>query len=987
MDDLELIKEKISIVDLIQEHLPLKKAGINFKANCPFHQEKTASFFVSPERRIWHCFGCFPPGELVKTPFGYHPIEEINEEHWVVSGKANLRRVTETMVHQFEGFLIKITLRKLAYEVKLTPDHNVFVVRGAPYTRKKYKDFSKRYRKYLKLLSTDKDIFNKAVKRYFPIKKIPAGELEQGDLLLFPINRAEKNVEVINLADYISKHTKLGPVPKKIPLQIPVDGDLLKLIGYWIAEGSNHRGYIRFSLGNHEEDFAQEIIKLIKKIFGLEAKIYRRPSLTKTGIEITACHSQLADVFENFCGKGAVNKHIPFIFQELPHERQKILLDAIFRGDGTSFIVNRSKKQHKSITTISKILSEQITDILLRLNLFPTVFVGKQHIDKLQVNHRQSYTIFWSEEAIQKYNLIYYQSDGSEHWLLPISKLSKEYYRGPVHNFTVEEDHSYIATSFAVANCQKGGDIFKFLMEKEGLDFKEALQILAKKAGITLKRSGLQKDSHDRPYEVNLKAQEFFHHILIKHSLGKNALEYLKKRGLTGETIETFGLGYAPNSWESLTKFLLKRGFKVSEIVAAGLAVPARDSCYDRFRGRITFPMFDAKDRLIAFSGRVLYPIEPKYINTPQTPIFDKSKFLFGLHLSKSEVRNKKEAVLVEGEMDMILSFQAGVKNVVASKGTALTEGQIELLKKYTDTLNLCFDMDLAGDSASRRGIEMADKAGMNLKVTRIPQGKDAAELVKEDPSSWKKAVEEATPIYDYYLGSVASRFNSKDPAHLRQIGAELIPVWAKISDDLVREHYIQKLAAFLKTDEKVIRLAVSKARTSGSQGFSRLVKISSQDNYLKNPKTRRELLEEYLIALLLHVPIDLDYVPNFPETLFTEERWKQVYVLLVLYLDSTSFKRGSFKINEFVAGLPAELVKEVDRLYLSELDEKLSEKESWQKELNKVVSELKKALIKASLEKLSLEIKNAQEFGKMEVLEVLNRRFRDLSVKLKNLS
>lgn len=537
--------------------------------------------------------------------------------------------------------------------------------------------------------------------------------------------------------------------------------------------------------------------------------------------------------------------------------------------------------------------------------------------------------------------------------------------------------------------CGKGGDLFKFLMEKETLDFKDALEILAKKAGVTLKRrKSEQKDSRDRLYEVNLKAQELFSYILLKHSLGKNALKYLTDRGLKTETIEKFGLGYAPNSWDTLTKFLLKRGFTTKEIIVSGLGVESKHSCYDRFRGRIVFPLIDHKDRLIGFSGRVLYPQEPKYINTPQTPIFDKSNYLFGLNLSKGEIRNKKEAILVEGEMDMILSFQEGVKNIVATKGTALTEGQIELLKKYTDTLNLCFDMDLAGDSAARRGIEMADKAGLNIKVTTLGEGKDAAELNKSNPESWKKAVTEATPIYDYYLHSTAKRFNLKNPTDIKRIAQELIPVWAKITDDFVREHYTQKLATFLKMEETLLREFVDKQRKlDGKTSFTRITpETVKKDDGVKNVKTRKEMLEEYLIALLLHIPQDYNFVPNFPETLFMEERWRQIYVMLVLYLDSISFKTASFNINEFVLSLPADSAKEVDRLYLTELDSRLQEKQHWQKEFETVVTELKKSLIRASLERLTLEIKNAEEFGKIENLEKLNRRFRDLSIKLKNL-
>ena len=533
--------------------------------------------------------------------------------------------------------------------------------------------------------------------------------------------------------------------------------------------------------------------------------------------------------------------------------------------------------------------------------------------------------------------------------------------------------------------CQRGGDHFKFLMEKEGMEFKEALEFLAKKAGIILKKVEGKKDFRDRLFEVNLKAQEFFHFILTKHPLGKNALNYLKKRGLSNESIKEFGIGYAPNSWDSLLKFLSKRGFYVKEIIDSGLGVESKFSGYDRFRGRITFPLIDTKGRVIGFSGRVLYLGEPKYINTPQTIIFDKSQFLFGINLAKGIIRSKDEAILVEGEMDVVMSHQVGIKNAVASKGTALTEGQIDLLKKYTQNLSLCFDTDLAGDAASRRGIEMADKAGFNIKVITITGGKDPAEVAKINPDLWEKAVSSSIPIYDYYLESVSSRYNPKKSEDLRKIAHELVPIWAKINDDLVREHYTQKLTALLRTDEVVLRQTINKERRGVNTSYQ-ILSSSKKDDSVMSSRTRRSLLEEYLIALLLHIPKDITYVPPFPETLLTTENWKQIFVLLVLYLDSISFKGRVFDINEFIKTLSKELSIEVDRLYLTEIDEKLFSKEAWQKELDGVISELKKALVKASLEKLSYEIKNAQEFGKMEALDSLNKRFRDLSVKLKNL-
>ncbi len=535
--------------------------------------------------------------------------------------------------------------------------------------------------------------------------------------------------------------------------------------------------------------------------------------------------------------------------------------------------------------------------------------------------------------------------------------------------------------------CDKGGDIFKFLMEKEGIAFPEALEILAQKAGVPLQTKRQEKQSTDVYYEIHQKAAQFFHYFLKEHPTGQKALEYLKSRGLTDETIEEFQIGYAPNSWENLTKFLKKKGYQIKDIIDSGLAVPSNKGGYDRFRGRVMFPLYDVRDRVIGFSGRVLLGGEPKYINSPQTPIFDKSKFLFGIHLSKQHIRESKEAILVEGEMDMILSYQSGVKNIVASKGTALTENQIDLLKRYTDTLSMCFDTDLAGDAASRRGIEMADRAGCNLKVIQIPSGKDPAELCLKDVSAWQQSVKDAVPIYDYYLQSASKRFDPKTPFGKREIFHELIPVWQKITDPITQDHYIQKLSALLQTTDELIRQELAKPQVQPT------VKEIVQPEPIKDtPKKKTEipnrqyLLEEYLLTLLLHLPVNYTFVPNFPETLLVREEIKQIYVLLVLHLDSIAFRSKAFKINQFTKDLPPELLEIVDKLYLQEVDSKLENAKSWQKEVDTVTLELKKILIKTSLEKLSAQIKSAQSFDEADNLTILNKRFRDLSMKLRNL-
>lgn len=530
--------------------------------------------------------------------------------------------------------------------------------------------------------------------------------------------------------------------------------------------------------------------------------------------------------------------------------------------------------------------------------------------------------------------------------------------------------------------CGKSGDCFKFLMEKEGIEFKEALDILAQKTGVVLKRvSDKNRGETERLLAANLKASQFFHYLLLDHPLGKKPLDYLKKRGISLQTIKTFSLGYAPKNWEALTSLMKKRGFTDRELIQAGLAVPSKKGCYDRFRGRVIFPLVDVRGRIIGFSGRVLDSSVPKYINTPQTPIFDKSRFLFGLSLAKESIRQAGKVILVEGEMDMILSYQEGVENVVASKGTALTEAQINLFKKYADTLVLCFDTDLAGDSAQRRGIEMAEAAGMNIQVATLKGSKDPGEIIIKDSKAWFEATGGAEPIYDYYLKSAEKRFNLKTAADKKKAFLELIPIWKKIADPLVREHYVQKLAALLQVNEEWIRDNMGKP--TPNQAAWNKIEPAKDDQVSMD---RRMMLEEYLISLLLHIPQSHTYIPNFPETLLTQEDLRQIYVSLVLTFDSISFQGKNFQISEFVKNLPSDLVERVDSLYLMQLDERLTDVQHWQKEVDLAINELKKMLIKSSLEKLSLQIKNAQEFAKIETLETLNKRFRDLSVKLKNL-
>lgn len=532
--------------------------------------------------------------------------------------------------------------------------------------------------------------------------------------------------------------------------------------------------------------------------------------------------------------------------------------------------------------------------------------------------------------------------------------------------------------------CNEGGDIFKFLMKWENMEFPEALKVLAKRAGVTLKRFEPTETSRlkEKLYEINHLASEFFHWVLLKTKIGKRALDYALKRGITPDSIETFTLGYAPNSWESLQKFLLKHGYEFEDMEKAGLVIKreSRPGYYDRFRGRLMFALRNHRGRVAGFSGRVLDPqtSEAKYINTPETPIYTKRDLLYGLEVTKKAIKNQGLAVVVEGELDLISSYQVGVKNVVAIKGSALTENQARLLKRYTENIALALDRDLAGDQAVRRGIETADAAGLAVKVVVLKGGKDPDECIQKNPNLWRESVEKTVPVYDFLIDSAVSRFNPSTADGKREIGREVLPSLAAISDGIVRAHYLQRLAGLLGVDEEILVAEMGKLRKSKARA-----KLEPGDELGRPTRSRQEVLEEYLLALILQ---GLNLAPKLPtvkKSDFSTPALRRIYEELLGFVR----KKQSFSASEFVRKLPAELIEILDRLYLRDLGRIGQSQEKLKKEIVKTRGEVRRLILRKELEKLSGRIKEAEEVEDEGQLEMLRRKFGKIALKLEKLT
>jgi DNA primase len=444
---------------------------------------------------------------------------------------------------------------------------------------------------------------------------------------------------------------------------------------------------------------------------------------------------------------------------------------------------------------------------------------------------------------------------------------------------------------FKCFGCQVGGDAFTFLQKIEGMDFYESLQTLAKRSGVELisYRPTGQEELRERLIRINTMASEYYHYLLTKHELGHKALEYLRKRKITDESIERFKLGYAPEGWDYLFKFLTqKKKFDTSDLERVGLITKT----YDRFRNRIIFPLNSARGQVLGFAGRLMPDSTDKsgkYVNTAETEIYHKSEMLYGLDITRSDIKLSGLAVVVEGEIDCIASYQAGIKNVVAIKGSALTDRQAEILKRICDTVVLALDADIAGDAAARRGVEIAEKAGLNIKIVVLIDAKDPGDFATENPDGWKKAVAEAIPIYDFYLNSAVTR-HGLEASGKKKIGQELLPIWSQIQDEIVRAHYIKLLSKTLDVDETDIRNQMSKLKS----------KDIKQENQIENTKINENILETYLVELALKG----NKLNELPE--LTDPFWSKVYEQL-----------KTVKI----ADLPAELRTKTEELMLHETE------------------------------------------------------------------
>jgi DNA primase len=432
--------------------------------------------------------------------------------------------------------------------------------------------------------------------------------------------------------------------------------------------------------------------------------------------------------------------------------------------------------------------------------------------------------------------------------------------------------------------CNTGGDVFSFIMKKEGVEFTEALQRLAEKAGVILPSwSGpdTKKEVKERLFQINDAAARYYQDLLVSSNPGEKARNYLQYRGVNADSLTAFRLGYALESWDALKLYLKDRGFNESEQVDAGLLSTGDNGrTYDRWRHRLMFPIMDEKGRVTGFGARVLESSAegPKYINTSQTAIFDKSATLYGLNLANPGIKRENVAVIVEGYMDVIAAHQYGFTNVVASMGTSITDRQVGSLKKLSRNLVLALDSDSAGTEAMQRCADHENTLEAEIKVVILPEGKDPDDVIKEDTETWRQLVSNATPVIDYTFNMVTAGLDLTKVSDRTKARDRLYPVVDGITDIVRRAHYLQKLAGLIGVTDTSLEASMKKKGNSVRDKSGR--KSDNSPARTTGDSLFKSAVEEYCLTLLVQNPGLREQAVSLPPEYFENSENLEIFLI-----------------------------------------------------------------------------------------------------------
>lgn len=520
--------------------------------------------------------------------------------------------------------------------------------------------------------------------------------------------------------------------------------------------------------------------------------------------------------------------------------------------------------------------------------------------------------------------------------------------------------------------CGTGGDVFSFVMKHDGLEFGEALRVLAERAGVRLKERHVSEEqdrARQRLFEANEAAGEYFRRQL-KTDGGKEAMSYVERRALDDATVQSFGLGYSTPQWEDCLGHLRGLRFTDREIVGAGLALQGDNGAlHDRFRNRLMFPVWDARGRTIGFGARALDDSMPKYLNTAQTPLFDKGGTLYALNKAQDAIRSEGRAVVVEGYMDVIAAHQFGFTNVVAQMGTALTERQVKILKKLTGQIVLALDADAAGADAAVRGHDVVresnredgaipviswrglvgyqETSAVDLRVVVLPHGKDPDDFIRNEPDAWRALIEDARPVLEFRLERAAAAHDLTDPRGRSALVQEYLPLLGAVADPVVRAHYLQRLSRLAQVSEEELTALVVRTRGKPQTAAPGRAAAAPRQTAARRALDAREA---FLLALLLQYPHLRSETRELDADMLWETESKQIYTSWLINPDIESLK----------SGLEIELMDYLERLILWRLP--LSSDKEASDVLRDCIRRLNRRQLEAKQQATAAQIADLQE-------------------------
>jgi len=541
---------------------------------------------------------------------------------------------------------------------------------------------------------------------------------------------------------------------------------------------------------------------------------------------------------------------------------------------------------------------------------------------------------------------------------IPLKKAGRNY--KAVCPFHHEKTPSFMVSPakqiYHCFGCGAGGNVFNFLMKYERLEFPEAVKELAQKAGIVVPTTSSQSPEKsslsDMLHKVNEAAVQFYRESLLKKEMAALSRRYLEKRSINTQIIDKFKLGYAPRLWGGLLEYLKKKGYEDSTLEKSGLIIRGKGGrLFDRFRDRIIFPISDSKGKIKGFGSRALDESQPKYMNSPDTFIYNKGNHLYGLNQSWEEIRNKNAAVVVEGYIDLLTPFQHGIKNMVASLGTALTVDQIRLLKRYTNNIVILFDADLAGENATLRSLDLLIEEGVKVKVIQLPKGYDPDSFInKYGVEHFKKFLDDAQDLFEYKLNVTLAKYDTKKLEEKALIVDEMLPLIVKIKNAILQSGYLKRLSELLSIDETDLKKELKKVKPDYSYHY----KPATQGRIALKADTA----EKILAGLMLE---DGLFVKSVKESLMCED-FKDISIRRIVdklfqHYDtnrkiSPSKLIDCFKDDEDVSSCISELTATCENL----VDKK--------KSLEDCIQWVKECGLKEKLKDLCEEIKLAQDNG-----------------------